>query len=98
MHVGIDRGIAGYSFRPGGALATQRQAEYAGILAFPRVGMFGAADPIVYHHPRYEGSLPGELLDLRHRFLEDGGIRDLAARRTRITDAIGFPVPAADDD
>jgi hypothetical protein len=97
VHLGLESGIEGYSFRPDGVLAKQSQAEYAGVLAFPRVGIFGAVDPIIYHHPRHEGTLPAELLDLRQRFLEDGGIRDLAARRTGIIDAIGFPIPTEDD-
>ena len=91
MHIGMDRGIAGYSFQANGALATQRAAEYAGVLAFGRVQMFGALDPILYHHPRFEGSLPAELLDLRQRALEGSAIRDEPATRTAIIDAIGFP-------
>jgi hypothetical protein len=43
------------------------------------------------------GSLVAELLDLRQRFLEDGGIRDVAAERTGIIDVLGFPSPADDD-
>lgn len=97
MRLSLEGEVAGYSFRRDGALVRQRQAEYAGVLAFPRVGMFGAIDPIVYHHPRFGGSLPAELVDLRHRFLEDGKIRDVAAQRTGIVDAIGFPVPGDDD-
>jgi hypothetical protein len=96
MHLDLDGGIAGHSFRGDGALATQRQAEYAGVLAFPRVGMFGAIDPIVYRHPRFGGVLPGRFDDLRFRLLADG-VRDVPARKIGIVDAIGFPV-AADDD
>ena len=89
VHIG-DEGVTGYSFQPDGALARQERAEYAAVLAFPRVSMFGAIDPIVYHHPRFDGTVPAEFLDLRHRFLEEGGVRNLAARRTRIIDALGF--------
>lgn len=95
MHLGIDQGVTGYSFRPNGALATQRAAEYAGVLAFGRLHMFGAQDPVLYHHPRFAGSLPEELLELRQRSLDGSTIRDEAAARTAIMDAIGFA--AADD-
>jgi len=97
MHLGLDLEFERYSFTADGALPKQRHPEYAGVLGFTRVGMFGANDPIVFHHPRYEGPMPDELLDLRHRFLADDGIRDIAARRTGIIDAIGFPIPADDD-
>jgi hypothetical protein len=83
--------VTDYSFRPDGALATQRAAEYAGVLAFSRVHLFGAGDPILYRHPRYTGSLPDALLSLRQRSLDGRIIRDVAAIRTRITDGIGFP-------
>jgi hypothetical protein len=95
MHLGIDRGVTGYTFQANGALATQRAAEYAGVLAFGRVQMFGALNPILYHHPRFAGSLPGPVLELRQRSLEGSTIRDQAATRTAIIDAIGFP--SADD-
>jgi hypothetical protein len=98
MHLGLDHQVEGYSFTADGALAKQRRAEYAGVLGFTRVGMFGADDPTFLHHPRYDGPMPDALLDLHLRFLADDGIRDIAARRTGIIDAIGFPVPADDDD
>jgi len=98
MHLGLDLEFERYSFTADGALAKQRHAEYAGVLGFTRVGMFGAIDPILIHHPRYEGTLPDELGPLRHRILEAGGIRDVAALRTGMIDAIGFPVAVDDDD
>ena len=93
MHIGRDRGIAGYSFRPNGALATQRAPEYAGVLAFGRVGIFGAGDPTLYHHPRYAGVMPAELKVLRQRRLEDAAIRDVPASQSGLANLIGFPVP-----
>lgn len=91
MHLGIDRQISHYSFRPNGVLASQRAAEYAGVLAFGRVGISGANDPILYRHPRYEGSLPRELHELRQRFLDGGAIRDAPPGRTGIMSALRFP-------
>jgi hypothetical protein len=88
--------VTDYSFRPDGALATQRKAECAGVLAFSRVHLFGAGDPILYRHPRYTGSFPEALLSLRQRSLDGRVIRDESAARNRIIDGIGFP--SADDD
>jgi hypothetical protein len=89
-----DRGILGYRFEPDGALSKQRRADYAGVLAFDRVGMFGAKDPTLYRHPRFEGSFPAGLAPLRRRMLEGRTrIVDTPAIRTGIVDAIGFPRP-----
>jgi len=95
VHIAIEGGVTGYSFKPDGALTIQGAAEYAGVLAFGRVHMFGAGDPILYRHPRFTGSLPDALLSLRQRSLDERIIRDVPAVRTRITDSIGFP--SADD-
>jgi len=94
--IGEEAGISGARFRPDGALATQRIAEYAGVMAFGRVSMFGVGDPTLYHHPRSVGSLPAQLLTLRHRTLEGGAIRNVPAVQTGIADGIGFP--SADDE
>ena len=91
VHIAEDQGVLGQGFKRDGALARQRAAEYAGILAFSRVYLFGAGDPILYRHPRYTGSLPGALLSLRQRSLDGTTIRDVPAVRTRIADGIGFP-------
>lgn len=94
-----DRGILGYRFQPDGALATQSRADYAGVLAFGRVGMFGAEDPTLYRHPRFEGSFPADLAPLRRRVLEGRArIVDTPATRTGIVDAIGFPRPDRPDE
>jgi hypothetical protein len=94
MHVSLETGSpSSYSFRRNGALGTQRQAEYAGVLAFPRIDMFNALDPILYRHPLYAGKLPAELLELRQRFLDGMAIGDVAAARSDIAQGIGFPSP-----
>jgi len=87
----MDEGITGYSFKSDGELVMQGAAEYAGVLAFGRVHLFGAGDPILYRHPRYAGSLPDALLSLRQRSIDGTTIRDLPAVRTQIADGIGFP-------
>ena len=91
MHLGLDYKPSHYSFRRDGALARQRSAEFAAVLAFQRVGVFGGPDPVLYHHPRYVDPLPAELVILRRRFLEDEGIGNLEATRTGIMDSLGFP-------
>jgi hypothetical protein len=91
VHVAEDHGISGYSFRRDGALARQRAAEYAGVLAFLGVNVFGAGDPILYVHPRYGGSFPGALLSLRRRSLAGSAIMNVAALRSSIVDGIGSP-------
>jgi hypothetical protein len=96
VHLGSDFEAVRYSFRANGALATQRAVEYAGVLAFGRVSVFGAGDPVLYRHPQYAGSLPGEVLELRQRFLVDGGIGNVPAARARVADAIGFPTSRDD--
>lgn len=99
MVVSIDPeslGVTAYRFRPDGALAKQRTAECAGVLAFSRVHLFGAGDPILYRHPRFKGSLPDALLVLRQRSLEGRAIRDVPAVRTGIADGIGFPSAEGD--
>lgn len=94
-----DHGILGYRFRPDGALATQSRADYAGVLAFGRVGVFGAKDPTLYRHPKFAGSFPDGLSPLRQRILVDGSrIVDMPATRTEIVDAIGFPRPDRPDE
>lgn len=92
-----EAGVTGYSFEADGALAAQRAAEYAGVLAFSRVSVLGANDPILYRHPRYSGALPGPFLDLRHRFLEGGLIAETPAARKSIMAELGFPKLGADD-
>ena len=88
-----DRGILGYRFQPDGALSTQSRADYAGVLAFGRVGVFGAKDPTLYVHPRFEGPFPAGLAPLRRRAVEARNrIVDTPAARTGIVDAIGFPM------
>jgi hypothetical protein len=93
LHLDLDGRPTHTSFRAEGALAKQQVAEYAGVLAFGRVGTFGGLDPTLYRHPRFVGSLPPEILDLRQRFLDGAAIGDVPAKRAEIIDGIGFPVP-----
>lgn len=91
MHLGVDHRPSHYSFRRDGALSRQRSAEFAAVLAFERVGVFGAPDPVLYRHPKYAGALPAELLVLRRRSFDGDAIVDEPASRTGIMDGLGFP-------
>jgi hypothetical protein len=55
---------------------------YAAVLAMPLAGHDGAYEPVIYVHPRYDGTLPEELLSLERRYLTDDGIRVVPATVT----------------
>jgi hypothetical protein len=40
----------------------------SGVLAFPKVGFLGCADPILWVHPRFEAVFPRALNDLESRY------------------------------
>jgi hypothetical protein len=92
-HYDLELKPVGETFEADGVMAKQGRAEYAGVLAFGRVGMFGGLDPTLYRHPRFGGTFPDELLALRQRSLTSGGIADVPASTTAIIDRIGFPGP-----
>jgi hypothetical protein len=96
LEISLDSDATALAFKPDGALVTQRVAEYAGVLAFGRVSVHGANEPILYRHPRFAGTLPPELLELRQRFLEGGLIAETPAVRTSIMAGLGFPSPVDD--
>jgi hypothetical protein len=56
-------------FRPDGLFMARRDGPptYAGVLAFREVSLFCPADPVLYMHPRFAGTLPRGLLDLETR-------------------------------
>jgi hypothetical protein len=91
VHIGRDRGVLGTSFRASGVLARQRAVEYAGVLAFGRVSVFGVDDPTLYRHPLFRSEYPLPLLALRRRMLEASMIVDVPASRTGICERIGLP-------
>jgi len=76
-------------FDPVGVFGVNRPepATCAGVLAFTEVGFPGVADPVLYLHPRFTGSLPKSLQGLERRSYRQGSgisveratIHDLAA-------------------
>lgn len=63
-----------HEFAPGGefALGGSTPPTYAGLLAFSLVGIDRIDQPVLFHHPRYSGSLPEALLSLeQHSFDPD---------------------------
>lgn len=68
-----------------------RVPEFSAVLAFPRLGIAGGDDPILYVHPKFQGTLPDALLVLEQRRLGSDGILGTSATQTGIIDALGFP-------
>jgi hypothetical protein len=68
---------------------------WAGVLAFVRVGLRGGPDPVLYLHPRLEGTLPDALLSLERRTYdtEANRIVTLKPSATGILEEVGFVPP-----
>lgn len=98
MRLDSRRAIAGYGFDASGIFAAGQPGKpstFAGALAFLQIGLGGSdrdADPVLYHHPRYQRSLPRELLDLPQRRFDAalGRIERLPAKREDILGALNF--------
>jgi hypothetical protein len=61
-------------FIPDGLFTTisDKATTYAGVLAFAEVGFRSVADPVLFHHPRFKGSLPEALSSLEQHWYEEG--------------------------
>ena len=98
MRLDARRVIAGYGFDASGIFAAglrDKVPTFAGALAFFHIGFGGsdgAADPVLYHHPRFQGCLPRALLDLPQRRFDAalGRIERLSAKRENILGAFNF--------
>lgn len=98
MRLDAPRAIAGYGFEASGIFAAgprDKDPTFAAALAFFHIGFGGAdgkADPVLYHHPRYQGSLPRALLDLPQRRFDAafGRIERLPAKREKILGTLNF--------
>jgi hypothetical protein len=81
-----------------GEFAALREGEptHAGVLAFPRVSLGQALDPVLYHHPRSTRPLPSALLNFEQRRLvrNPASIVIEAALRTDVLAALN---PLADN-
>lgn len=60
--------------QPDGAMATEANPPWAGVLAFSQVSPAGAPDPVLFVSPGYDGGFPDALNRLEVRHLEDGGV------------------------
>jgi hypothetical protein len=82
-------------FDPSGELRPQSRGKeeptFAGVLAFPDLGMRGGSDPILYQHPRFTGLLPSAFSQLRRRYVEGDSIAETPVANTNILDALGWP-------
>ena len=93
----FDRGLFGTT--PGQAdelgdpafvLRRAPQPTFAGVLAFPGLELTYGTEPVLYVHPRFNGTLPASLHELRRRTLVDGRIHD--------QEAAGLPLMTTLDD
>lgn len=90
--------IADYGFDASGIFAAgprDKTPTFAGALAFFHIGFGGSdgdADPVLYHHPRFQGTLPSTLLDLSQRRLDVtlGKIERWPAKREGILSTLKF--------
>ena len=58
---GRDGRSIGISFNPTGLLVTDKDIPFAGVLAFLKVSMVGAAEPVLYLNPYQRWQLPTEI-------------------------------------
>ena len=61
-HRDIDSGTSlGITFNPNGLLVTDKDIPFAGVLAFLKLSVVGAADPVLYLNPYQRWKLPAAL-------------------------------------
>jgi hypothetical protein len=80
-------------FHPVGAFGAKRfePPTYAGVLAFTEVGFPAVADPVLYIHPRFDGSLPESLRRLeQRRYREGSGVEVEPATIHNVARPLGF--------
>jgi hypothetical protein len=63
-------------FKPDGIFNEQREPRgkpptFAGVLAFLTVGFNACTAPVLYHHPRFSGTLPVALQELEQRIYNE---------------------------
>jgi hypothetical protein len=63
---------------------------FAGILAFKRVDLSRHPDPVIYHHPRFFGELPEEIMIFEQRRLRDSAINIQPPKRKNVLAELGF--------
>lgn len=63
---------------------------YAGILAFKRVDLIRHPDPVIYHHPRFIGELPEEIMLFEQRRFRDSAINIQPPKHKNVLAELGF--------
>lgn len=89
-HRGLDsHESVGTSFNPAGLLVTDKEIPFAGVWAFLRMSMIGAADPVLYVNPYQRWNLPDALKGHEQR-VWTSRIDQTPATREPVINAIGF--------
>jgi hypothetical protein len=88
-HRGRDGRSVGISFNPTGLLVTDKDIPFAGVLAFLKLSMVGAAEPVLYLNPYQRWHLPVEISSHETRLWTSGIQRTPAAREPTVGQ-VGF--------
>jgi hypothetical protein len=94
--IGLDSQVLGTGFDADGIFNKGTGIPtWAGVLAFVRIGLRGGPDPVLYLHPRFEGTLPDALLSLERRTYDTEAKRIVTLRpsTTEILEKVGFVPP-----
>lgn len=87
----------GTSFNPSGLLVADRDVPLAGVMAFLRMGMTGAGDPIIYLNPYQRWKLPAAIAAHEQR-VWTSRIDRTPATRPPVIERVGFiDYPAQED-
>jgi len=81
-------------FEPDGAFGASpagKEPTFAGALLFANLGILGGADPILYLHPRYRGSMPAAMSGLRRRYGTESGVEESGPVTEGLLDSLGWP-------
>lgn len=92
QHMGFERETAGFSFNATtGAMSSDVDSPWAGVLAFVGAGVFQATEPLLYMSPHFSGHLPIAMLGVRRRMLAPttfDGSRDRQMSRIKFGEAL----------
>ena len=58
-----------------------KKPTYAGALAFKRIDFIRKSDPVIYHHPRFAGKLPMQLMNFEQRKFQKPVTIDIQASK-----------------
>lgn len=79
------------SFQADGLFAKgEGKPTISGVLAFTEVGFLRCEEPVLYLHPRFEGTLPNTLMQLERRTLGADGVHVEEAQNSGFLESLGF--------